>query len=257
MIQLSLVGPADCPLASVVHDQVEMLARVPADTPHRLDGHLFIDAIAPNKVRLTLTAQLDGGATGERTFTGSSCVEVTDAAALTLALMLNPEAAPPDEKQLSAPRTPAADRPAAGRSIPRTQRRTHAFFGATGGARAGTMPAIAPEFGGTLGVSSDSISSWLAVSVTPTQTAHVADGPYGGRLWGLNGTWLGCWAPLRGGSAEVGPCAGVGFTRLAGSGASITHPAANQIAWISGTLGLSGAICTEATSGGSFGAISK
>src|SRR3954470_21103132 len=138
MIQLSLVGPGDCPTASVVHDQVEMLARVPANSPHQLDGRLLIEALTTNKVRLTLTARLDQGATGERTFTGSSCAEVTDAAALTLALMLNPDAAPPDEKQRvagpSPPRKPVpVEGPAAGRSSPHAERSIHGFFGPIGG----------------------------------------------------------------------------------------------------------------------------
>ena len=42
-IELSLAGPGECPSASVVHDQVQKLARLAADAPHHLEAHLLIE----------------------------------------------------------------------------------------------------------------------------------------------------------------------------------------------------------------------
>lgn len=246
-IELSLAGPGECPNASALHDQVQKLARLPADAPHRLEAHLLIEPTEPDRLRLLLTASLDGAAPGERTFIGASCAEVTDAAALTLALMLNPDAAPPDE-EAAAPSPASALQPAApparerAAPSPRSAPRIHAFAGLTAGGRVGVMPSVSPEAGAAVGVSLNQFSSGLGVLAAPPQTAHTASGQFGGRFWALSGTWLACWAPLDDVTIQLGPCAGVGLTRLAGSGVGVTHPHDSETSWVSGTLGLSTAL---------------
>lgn len=245
-VELSLAGPAECPKASVVHAQVQKLARLAADAPHHLEAHLLIEPTDGDRVRLTLTASLDDGAPGDRTLIGASCAEVTDAAALTLALMLNPDAAPADERVEASSPPPAPPRqldapPARARRPPssRAAARIHAFAGLTAGARVGVMPSISPEAGATLGVSVNQFSSWLGIAAAPPQTAHAPGGKFGGRFWALSGTWLACWAPLDDDTVQLGPCAGVGLTRLAGSGVGVLHPNDSETTWVSGTLGLS------------------
>jgi hypothetical protein len=246
-IEVSVSGPPDCPNASALEDQVQRLARLPADTPHHLQARLLVEPAESERVRLVLTAWLDDGAPGERTFTGASCAEVTDAAALTLALMLNPAAAPADE--VAEPPAPTPRRPPVARPAPtprepssRPAPRLDVFAGLSGGARSGVLPALSSEVGGAIGVSASALSSWLSVTVTPTQVAHAPASAYGGRLWALNGSWLGCWAALDRANLQLGPCAGVGFTRLAGTGLGIVHPNHSQTSWISGTLGLSASL---------------
>lgn len=90
-LELEWHAPPECPSGPSVRADVLQLAGAATGSSHRVVAVAHIQGGGEQKYQLTLTATLDGVA-GEREFFGSSCDSVADAAVLTLALMLNPDA---------------------------------------------------------------------------------------------------------------------------------------------------------------------
>src|SRR5690606_27174478 len=128
----------------------------------RLTAEITVER-AGSRFSLRLRTEL-AGVTGERNFDGNTCQAVSDAAALTLALMLNPDvetsADPPAAESEPAPRAaPAVSEPAEPKPKPppaRARSGGPSLEGAAAvhaGEQIGILPAPGPELGAALGLS--------------------------------------------------------------------------------------------------------
>jgi len=115
-LDLSWSAPAACPSAQAERDEVRRrVGRLePAPSPERVVADVEIRAAGTAGFELVLRTQVDG-TTGERTLTGPDCRSLADAAALVLALLINPDALPkagPPAEPTSPPAPPAPPPPA-------------------------------------------------------------------------------------------------------------------------------------------------
>jgi len=250
-LSLTVSAPPECPSRQALQAEALRLARVGPDFTRKLTAEIGVER-AGARFSLRLHTDFDGVA-GERSFEGSSCQAVSDAAVLTLALMLNPDvetdadpapsagesetkAAPPPEPgpPKQEPRRPIGGRDAGG---PRLEGAVAAYLGA----ELGILPALGPEIGAALGLSLRPITVWLGVSYAKAQDVTLSDGQ-GGRLWAGSASLLGCWAIPAGPSATIEPCAGAELDRVEGHGTGVTDPETGAIFGTSAVAGLSASI---------------
>jgi hypothetical protein len=244
-----------------LHDEVLRLARIGADAPRRLEAEIDVEKSAAATFSLSLSTRLDG-VSGERRFEGSSCQAVIEAAALTLALMLNPEVEPP--RRVVADEGPPAPASADARSKParRLPERSQlpsprpslpfgsaappaplrGTFAALAGVQAGLLPSAAPELSAAIGVSTRTLGAFLTASYVPAQDVRLPGQDSGGRLWAASANLLGCWSALVGARGSVGPCAGLELSRVAGRGLGVDEPDDGAIIWASVAAGVSGGL---------------
>ncbi|MBN1605551.1 MAG: hypothetical protein JW940_02905 [Polyangiaceae bacterium] len=236
MFDLVLEAPSECPDARALRDQVARLASVDAGTSGRLVARVTIETIGHGRWSLTMQTE-QNGRQGERALDGPSCRAVTDAAALTLALMLNPEAHQPSEAA-----TPPTGRPATiqrrppPRLLPRPASK-HLVVGGTAqvGLHVGALPRPGPDISLGIAAGVGRASLWLLGSYAPEQEKLVQP-DRGGQLWMLAGAALGCWQPVRG-TPSVGPCLGASFNWIRGQGI-VRHPRSGTVYWVSPTAGI-------------------
>lgn len=103
-LTLEWSGAPECPDRATIHREVLRLAQLTAVSLHHGAATARVQRQGA-KYQLSLHAELDG-VSGQREFDGQSCDSVADAAVLTLALMLNPDA------QIERAAPPAASDPA-------------------------------------------------------------------------------------------------------------------------------------------------
>lgn len=183
---------------------------------------------------LTLRTDLDG-ISGERVLRGRSCAALTDAAVLTMALMLNPDIdvdrAAPTNKETEPPAT--TDLPSgtvslvAPRSV-RTIERDRASLGlqlsTQMGLAAGILPKLGPEIGVGVGVTLGRFALALNGDWGPVQNATLSSAAnMGGKLWSGSLALMGCWS-FQWQQLSAGPCIGASVTRIEGNGFGIAHP---------------------------------
>ena len=175
--------------------------------------------------QLELTTEFDG-LSGERALSASSCRALTEAAVLTLALILNPDV----ERRAS---EPEAEAPSA--EAPPTP--LHVALGARAGLQLGVLKELGPDFALGAGLSLGAASLWASAGLAPQQNARVtgSSGP-GGRVWAGSAALLGCWDFTA--NTPFGPCAGAEFTRVEGNGISVANPRNAVAFWASGLLGV-------------------
>ena len=89
-LDLSWDAPAECRDAAAVRADVARLAGAGSRRAQRLKARVRLTKISASTWTLAMVTELEG-ISGERTLTASSCGAVTDAAVLTMALILNPE----------------------------------------------------------------------------------------------------------------------------------------------------------------------
>lgn len=233
------------------------LARLEANAPGRVMARGEVSLSPDGQYRLTLRAEQQAR-TGERTFSGSSCQSVTDAAILTLTLMLNPEAdvsqaprtTPPGSEPAEvpnvlappaatvAPPTPAAVRSPGEPGEPGDREwpwQSSAL--ATVGLRGGVLPEPAPELLLGAGVAKGPLAVRATLSAVPPQTASAAAGEGRGKLWAMSGRLLAGWEWLAQPITLEGAL-GAEFTRVGGEGRGVSEPAHGSIYWVSAVAGL-------------------
>lgn len=124
-LELTWEVPQGCPdLASEraeIRRRVGDVARASPPEPIVVQGEIRVDASGGYSLSLRTRV---GAITGERVLSGQDCHELADAAALMLALLINPEAALPAEPAPAAP--PAVPPP---RSLPPAPMRQRSGFG--------------------------------------------------------------------------------------------------------------------------------
>jgi hypothetical protein len=200
-------------------------------------AHVTIQFVGQARWSLTMQTE-QNGLEGERTLEGPSCRAVADAAALTLALMLNPEAREPSGADVpsSGPRRPARGRRPIRRPPPRPVT-AHIVVAGTAhlGLHVGALPAPGPELSLGLAGGVGRGSVWLIGSYAPPQEKLVGQ-DRGGRLWMLATAAVGCWQ-LTLGAPSIGPCVGAAFNRIHGRGIHIDYPRSGNVYWVSPTAG--------------------
>jgi len=220
-LALTWQAPAGCPAAADVEAQFARLIGGPSRLPSgkHIDATAVVRTQAADKWTLDLSTTLDG-APGRRALAGDSCASVSSAAALILALTIDPAAA---ERALLAPSAPAPEKPPPSPAPaavvvagpPPEPRVLHPYARLYGGAVVSFFPSPAPAAGGALGVRRRRLGAEL--SFVGTEQQHVAATGGGGDFRLLVGGARGCGA--LGGHAVVWQlCAGGELEWLTGTG---------------------------------------
>jgi hypothetical protein len=238
-LALTWQAPHDCPDETSVRRSLDRLLSAGESTSRHLMAEARVEPSSDSAWTLTLRTELDG-VVGERILHGRSCDTVTDAAVLTMALMLNPDMPldhdAPTQSLPNAgvsPKLPnrAVERPAIAPIHP-----AKAFglqLGTELGFAVGVLPRAGPVIGLGLGATLGDASLWLNANYDPPQTQSLADYPdIGGRLWSACLGMLGCWT-LRGRVVGIGTCVGGEVTRLDGVGVHVSHPQHGVVYWSS------------------------
>ena len=249
---LQYVAPESCPLASDFSAAVERLLGGAEQLSKNLKARVTVRSDAHDNFRLTLLTEIDG-ISGERVIQGRSCTSVADAAAVTLALILNPDIetaadagtasnarpAPVPHPTAMPPRahTTKADRfdpvPSRGQPI--------RWLGASAvGLHFGVMPTPGPEILLGLGMNHGRWSLLASGHYALPETALIAgQDRAGGRLWHGTVMGLSCWA-FAAAAPRLGGCVGGAYTRVQGQGKGISPVREGTTGWVSPTAGIFG-----------------
>jgi hypothetical protein len=183
---------------------------------------------------LSLATDLDGTA-GERTLSGVSCDSLTAAAALVLALILNPDLAVTAKPPAADPRST----PEAATLTAAKDGETHPSWrvGALAGIQAGALKSPSWQVALSLGAALGRFSLRLMPSLTPPQDVFIDDtqAKVGGRLWLATVATLGCWTWATG-PVTLSPCFGVDLARLEGHGLGVVVAHDKTVYWTSAEL---------------------
>lgn len=248
-VALEWKAPADCPRGSDVVAEVDRIlensSSVKPSQPIHATAQVSYDG-ARYQVRLQIeTAQ--GSST--RDIHSSSCRAVADASALVLALVIDPNARPPEPAPAPAPEKAPAPKPVQrrppGRARPLrpTLRPTprpapvsvHAL--AWVGADLGSLPALAPMFGAGAGVQVGAQRFELGAELWPERFGGVAgSATTGGEFSMLAGSLRTC-RSLLSGKLELGPCGAVEVGRLHARGMGVDQPSQASKLWTALVLG--------------------
>jgi hypothetical protein len=246
--ELSWQAPEECPEETAFRNQVLRLAGHDTQPESALQAKVSIERSAADSFKLTLQTESEGRS-GTRVLQGSSCGAVVDAAALTLALILNPEAVaeganappPPDDARVDAPPPPKKSEP----FRPSQRARLRFVGGPELGLQAGTMPSFGPSFGLSFGLGVGDGWAWLTGNFAPPQHPTVEGHPdAGGSLFMISGTALGCW-DVASNALVLAPCAGAELSWVRGEGEGVSDPQAAGVYWPSAAFG--GALQFELT----------
>jgi hypothetical protein len=227
-LDLDWSAPAECPDGAAVSAEVLRLTGTAPGSRH-LKARAAIRPVATGW-ELSLATELDG-MPGERTLSAISCKSLADAAALMLALILNPDLV------LKAPPPPVEQPPA----TPPAKRRWPAVrwrAGGYGGIQSGAIDQLSSSFALSLTIAFGPFSLRLMPSFTPPQDVFIPnrEPKVGGRLWLGGAAALGCWEPALG-PFTLSPCLGVDVSRLHGGGLGVLKPSDAAIYWTSAELG--------------------
>jgi hypothetical protein len=234
-LTLTWQAPSGCPTPAEVEAQFARLIGGPSRLPSgkHIDASALVRTSAADRWTLELSTTLEG-APGRRTLAGDSCASVSSAAALILALMIDPAAA---ERALLAP-APAAERPPPSPSpvavvvaTPAPEPRgLHAYARLFGGAILSLLPSPAPAAGAALGARRRRLAAELSFVATDQQHVTANGGnanPASGDFRVLVGGARGC--GTIGGRAVVWQlCAGGELEWLTGTG--IVRPGMTETA---------------------------
>lgn len=229
-------GPAECPSRSDVEAQV----RRTLGASNRPRKKISVEGRASRRrqgYRVTLHTRV-AETDGERILDGDTCTEVADAAALVIALAIDPDAlAPPPEPALpplrpSPPATPPA-RPAPSPS-PR-EAPAPWFVGAGVGATMGSVPSPATSFVARVGWT-DGRVRLVAYATTSLETERVIAPDVGGSFAATTFGVRGCGGILRAGALALWGCAGIELDRVTGRGFGVDRPGRAVGTWAAPTL---------------------
>jgi hypothetical protein len=170
-----------------------------------------------------------GDRTGERVLTAPECGELMHAAALVMALMINPQAGTVAERPPPAPPPPPPP-PAPAEEI---ERRFAA--GADVLVGSGALPGAAPGLGLRFAAARGGLSAELRASVSMSRrAASGADADAGGTFDLLDGALVGCARARRMRRFSPGACVGAAVVRVHGAGYGVSDPGAASAWWAAG-----------------------
>ncbi len=234
--ELQWSAPADCPEGSQIRQEVVRLAGT-SGLSRQLEARVRIRQDERQGWALDLTTELDG-IVGERHLAGVSCQSLSEAATLTLALLLNPEAkienppAPPAPPAVQASPAPEAPRRAKPGVTPVWQ------TGVLAGLQVGVLSEPSPWLGLSLGAGFGRFWLRLAPGFTPPQKLSSRErADAGGRLWLVSAAVLGCYAAIER-IITLTPCLGANMVRLHGEGWGVLEAREASVYWTSAELAL-------------------
>jgi hypothetical protein len=221
-------APADCPQADAVHVALAdaLPPRESAELPSvTVSGRVFAQADRDYVLEL----RFDGDRSGRRSLEATSCQGLAQAAAMLIALVIEPPPVPPDEpgappaEDTESPhRTPATDSGAAP-----AEASLGVSFGPSLVLDAGTMPAPTAGFGAAARVRVAALELAVEAAIFPGTEQALAAGSeerVAFSLWELG--LVGCLtfeAELR-----FGPCAGAAASRMTGSSHGVAREVEEQ-----------------------------
>lgn len=234
-------APAECPQASSMRTKVEDLLGQPLDTHRRQFLHFLgqVRVEGTGEYQVTIVAEGPDG-TRERTLHQRDCGNLSDAAALIVALAIDPTLTLLGQGQAS-PGTGSTDR---GHRYPAiaANSQTHARLLVQAGARLNTSLGMLPGIGLGAGLELGLIfPASIRISAIGGKWAesHVAVPERAGASVEFD-TWSlglrGCWLPIMHHRLVIGACAGVDGSRMTGSGKNLDTPR-RATDWWWGALG--------------------
>lgn len=215
-------APAECPDFEALKAEFRRVAgRVPPP-PERLSADVTVRRGAGRGWLLTLATRT-GTRVGERRLAGSDCAELMRAAALILALMINPKAGfvealpPPPPPPPPVPVPAPEDRFAAGADLQ------------LGG---GALPGVAPGVGVRFAAAAAAFSAELRASFwTSRSTASSSDPTAGGTFSFFDTGAAGCGRAWRGRRVSPALCLGASLAHLHASGYGVSNPGQASAWW--------------------------
>jgi hypothetical protein len=224
-LELSWLSPPECPTGKVIRDEAVRLASADGRPLPSVRAKVTVQRDESDYV-LTLTTGA-AGPNSIQTFRAGTCRAVAQAAAVTLALLLNPAGA---SHSSAGPEQAPQSRRASAREPSRPIRA--AAIGLVG-AQFGLLPKIGPTFGAELGIYYGPASVWLGGAYGPLQRTMLEGQPnVGGELALGQAMLYGCWA-LTARSPRLNLCAGLDFSRVSGHGVGVTDQRVGTIYWLS------------------------
>jgi len=246
-VELTWLAPDPCPQKAEFLAAVTRMLGDRVTIAHTLFAKVVIAQVSGTSFQLNLTTKLDD-ASGQRMIEGRACKVVADAAAVTLALLLNPDMEvpaepPPSDEPPDSVRAPATHAPPKGPTIgerpplPSDTRSSH-WYGLLSsqlGLAFGILPNPNPQVLLGVGAGRERASIWATGSYSPPQDVTLAAPAVGGRLWaasfGLHGCWL--WTVR---SPRLSNCLGAEMTRLHGHGTGVPQARDAVTLWVSPSL---------------------
>lgn len=225
-LELLWSGPPECPSGQSVEKEALRLAATDRSALPRVHANVIIERKQGSEYVLVLTTRASGP-DSIQTLRAGTCRAVAQAAAVTLALLLNPASAPGP----AAPRdeaVPTRQARSTGPSLP-----TRWAAAGFAGVQFGLLPRIGPIVGAEAGLARGRASAWLGGAYGPSQR-EILDGPpdLGGEL-SLGGAFFyGCWR-VAGRAPELNVCGGLDFNHVWGRGVGVANERADAITWFS------------------------
>ena len=252
-LTLTWTAPAGCPSAAAVEAEVDrLLGSRSAPVARPIVVSVVVSERRPGEWQLRLRSA-DAGPVRERTLRGTSCAVLAGAAAVVLALMIDPTAPIAEPRDLSLPPPPPASRPAprlpasrpsaravADQPAPRKKPRPWLSVRASAwvGADVGSLPTGAFGVGivGTLLLYGQRLD--LGFEWWPRRSVDAGGQPGAGAEVDLiAGSVVTCRPFLRG-RVQLGPCLGLEAGRLRAVGFGVTAPGEGTSAWVAPRGGL-------------------
>ena len=227
------LGAEGCPDVDALTSRVERIRGRAADDVK--GGYQITFAHDADAFSATIRSGPDG--TGVRTLQdqGATCAALAQATAVTLALLLDSDAPPPDQptppppppSPPPAPKTPAA--PVAAVVIPERSP-VFATLALGGAALVGVIQPVAPALSGEAGVG---IARWhMGLGALIGLPQDISLGPGTVRESLLSGFARICYAPWRDDSFAIDACSGGYFGRLAAEGRNYTNNTQQIRTWV-------------------------
>ncbi len=263
-LSLTWDAPPECPSSANVLAETERLLGGPASP--RNPGGLTVHARVAHEGNWSVSLEARSGSTlRTRNLRAQTCRGLSDATALILALMIDPEAvairrllpAAPDEATEGAAPVPVpapaptptpTPTPASPESAPPgpsapASRRLGVSLGVPFSIESGSLPELEYGVGANVALRIDSVRFELSITYwLRTAVARVAEPPgVGGTFNLVSGALFGCYQ-WRWHAFEFGPCAELDAGRIEANGLAVSHPARAYPLWLAVGGGALGAV---------------
>lgn len=228
-VALTWVAPPDCPGIDALRAEIRRVAGSVPPPEERLTADVTVQRGPGEKWQLTLATRT-GTRAGERRLAGADCAELMRAAALVVALMINPAAG----QMLEAPAKPQAAPPpmAVAVALPTDPTDRQIAAGVEFLLGTGALPSVAPGVGVRLAVKHGAFSGEIRGGMWAERTvASLSDGATGGSFRLLDVGVAACVSARRDRRLSPAVCAGAAVSRLSGTGYGVTDPGAASAWW--------------------------
>jgi hypothetical protein len=222
-LELAWESPPECPTGQAVREEALRLASTDGRRLPRVEAEVVVERADDSSYVLTLTTG-DSDSGSSQTFRAGTCRAVAKAAAVTLALLLNPASSEAKPEEL--PRRNGS---------PHGENAVPIRWGLVGqvGAQIGFLPEMGLTVGAETGLELGAFSAWLGgVYGFPQRTMLEADPDVGGKLALASGFAYGCWA-LVAAAPRLSLCAGLDLSRVAGRGVGVAEEKVDSVYWFS------------------------